>query len=558
MSARLLRLGVAVIALAPACHAAPATSTRCQRDDQCDVTSACVAGTCLTRLTPPASWAVEIAPTSTGAAAYTELPHVDLSMSTLALAATARATVTGTLTLDAAVARLTSAHVLLTVPAGIPGRPDLLYEIDLPPGGDAAMPTFSLPVPSGIMGRLGTLTILPSSPDDLTHAPSVFTLAVAPTMAATITARTLIVRGRLLSALGDPRSGFVARAYLGDELVSDVATTDADGAFTLMVPADRLGPADEISVRLTPVATDTVDPRYSTKAFSLTMDTDLGDLQLPAFGQPNTFRLFAHGDTADGPVVANALVRTYNAVSDDLGTTDFLRDGLTNAAGYTDLALLPGTTAALRTYTIAVVTPAGSPYATGCFTAFPLASGGSPSAPANVPAFVLQRRVVVSGTVRGDDGTPAAGVLLTATPAASVPSVPPWPCATIAQTPASTTTTDLGGAYQIYLDAGSYRLDFDPPEGSPVPRLTEAAVDVAASTTADEAMSHDVQLPPGALLEGAVAGPDGLPLPLAGVRFYGTCSTAAMCQDAVPVLQADVHTDATGNFRAVIPTSARP
>ena len=93
---------------------------------------------------PSQTWAAEVVPLSDDTAAFTELPSVDLSATSLTLTAGAKATLAGALTLEASLAPLASAHVLLTVAADIPGRPDLQFETDLPPGGSAAAPTFSL------------------------------------------------------------------------------------------------------------------------------------------------------------------------------------------------------------------------------------------------------------------------------------------------------------------------------------------------------------------------------------------------------------------------------
>jgi len=560
--ARALTLALAATLGASGCGGVASTSTSCQADDQCALGDACVGGTCIARQAPPATWSVEIAPPSDATAAFTELPSVALPATAFVLAATAKTTITGALTLEATVAPLSTAHVLLTVPSATAGRPALLYETDLPAGTNGAAPTFSLSVPTGILGRAGSLLILPASPDDLTHAPAVFPITVVSELQPDLSAKALSVRGRLLSAFGEPREGIVASAYLGAELVSNIDLTASDGTFTLMVPTSRAATAaaamQTVSVRLSPPQGDTTDPTYTAKAFVPTADADLGDLQLPTFGRPNTFAFVVDGGSAGGTPVPGALVRAYNSLVDGaMGTTEFLRDGISDATGTALLHLLPGTTTALRSYVLAVIPPAISPYASACFAQFPLASGGTDAVPFTGPALVLPPRVSVTGTVTGDDAAPVAGVSIVAT---LVNRDATSACATLAAAPPTTATTKADGSYQLYLDAGTYQLDLDPPPGAPVPRFTETGLTVPAASSAPSsaaALTHDVRLPAGALVEGDTTGPDGLALPFADVRLLGAaCPTSTTCP-ATPTagafIQADGTSDVVGHFRLVVP-----
>jgi hypothetical protein len=531
---------LAATVAASACGAASTTSTLCQRDAQCMSGFACMASTCLAVASPPQTWAVELAPLPDATmAAFTELPSVTLSTSALAVMATAAATVTGTLTLEASVAPLATAHVLLTVPATILGRPDLQFQTDLPPGGSSTAPTFSLAVPSGILGRAATLRVLPAPPDDATHAPALFAVTLAPTLQVTLPAKSFAVRGRLQSPLHDAQGGFVARAYLGDELVSNVVATATDGTFALMVPAGRVTATQMVSVRIEPPVGDGASPRYTSKLFALAGDVDLGDLLLPVSGQPNRFRFIVTGDTSTGPAVTGALVRVFNTVSDDVGggTTGFLRDAQTDAAGDADLDLLPGTTTALRSYVIAVVPPPDSHYASACLAQVQLASGGSAVTPFIPPTIVLSRRAQVTGTVLGVDGTPVVGATILATPAAPDAASP---CAALAGVPPTPTATLTKGAYAFFLDPGSYRFDVDPPAGAPFPRLTELAVAVAATGAP---LTHVVNLPAGFVLAGTTLDALGAALPQAGVSLFAPTSL---------LLEAQGHADVTGHFRVVV------
>jgi hypothetical protein len=351
------------------------------------------------------------------------------------------------------------------------------------------------------------------------------------------------VQGRLLSAVGDPLANLVARVFQNGNLVSNVVQTDDRGAFTLMVPtggADAV-PPQALAVELEPATPDAPEPDFWATPFALTANLDLGDVHLPAYGQPNTFRFVFHGDATDGQPVAGAIVRARTLLAmDATGTTDFLRDGLTDETGQASLSLFPGSTAALRFYDIAVVPPADSGYATTCLQMFPLATGGL------LTTIVLAPRPFLAGSVVGADGSPAAGVVVQATRTAGAQATA---CDAYASTPEMTATTAADGTFSLQVDVGAYTLDFDPPAGAPYPRLTEIGVVVAASGA-----SHAVVLPPGAVVEGTVRDATGQPLPLAGVRFFAPACVAPMvCVGAPPVLEAQARGDAAGHYRAVIP-----
>jgi hypothetical protein len=542
---------VVLVAMAiAACSSAQVPSSQCQRDDQCGGDQACVVGTCLPRAAPPTTWDIEVMPKSDSTAGFTELMNQAGPADAFDLAATPKVTVTGTLSFDAAAATLTAAHIVLKAPATIPGRPDLQYETDLSPvTAKMPTPTFTLSVPEKLLGRTGSLIVLPTTPDDVTHAPASFTKTIEATLPLMVSSKTLTVRGRLLSALGDPLSGMVARAFRGSSLVSNVVKTDTtvdSGAFTLMVPPDdgaAAATAQPLAVELEPATSDTPQPHFWAKPFALTTNVDLGDVHLPAFSQPNVFRFPFRGDSSDGPAVIGAIVRARTLLGDDMtGTTDFLGDGVTDANGQASLSLFPGSTAALRLYDVAVVPPPNSFYATTCLEQLPLSVGGL------LPAVVLARRPVVEGTVLGSDGSPIAGVVILATRTAGEHLTA---CDEFASPPQVTVTTASDGTFLLCLDAGTYTLDFDPPGGSPSPRLTQTGVVVSSSG------SSVVQLPAAAVVEGTLRDAAGQPLPLAGVRFYRpACAPPMTCAGAPPILEAQARADAAGHYRAVIPTGA--
>jgi hypothetical protein len=553
---------VSTLALAAAagCSAAHFSAAQCQRDEQCGDGFACGAGTCLPREAPPAAWGIELVPPSDSAAARTELLRVSAPAATFDVQAGAKATITAALAGDTTTIPLTAAHLVLAVPSTLPGRPDLQFEADLPAATDAGPPTFTVQVPAAVVGSPGTFQVSPLPPSDHAYAPLRATIPVGEKVVLPLPTSRLSVRGRLLSVVGDPRAGFTARAYRGPDLVSNVdVTATADGSFTLLVPASAGDAAPPlITVDLEP-APGAADPRFASRAIPLAANVDLGDVTLPAFGQPNVFRFAARGAADDGPPVSGAVVRAWTLLADDAaGTTDFVRAAPTAADGQINMGLLPGTTIALRNYDIAVVPPPESVFGVRCISQFPLASGGTLDAPANVPPVVLPRRTLVSGAVRRHDGTPAENVTILATRTAVDPASP---CASnVGATPA-TTTTDANGVYSLWVDPGTYRFDYDPPAGAPFPRLTEFGVVVPqpVPTMAAPALDHPTALPAGAILEGTTRGPDGAALPLAAVRFYElACASVAACAGDAhvePTLRAQTRSDTSGHFRVVIPTT---
>jgi hypothetical protein len=552
----LVRAFFALLALGDGCARSGVVLPQCLRDDECAAVEACTGGTCIPRAVPPANWGVELLPRSVDVtAAMTEIVGVTATDGQLTLTALEKVTVSGTFLPEGTAAPVTVGHVILTVPSLIPGRSDILYETDLPAVMDGVLgpPTFTLAVPRGVLGRTGTIQLLPAAPDNSTHGPALFPITVAPSVQFTVSSTAISVRGRSLSALGDPRPGFMARAFQGSQLCSNVDTTAMlDGAFTLLVSPSMTGPAvgQAITIELAPSVDGSDAPRFTSSGFPSTASKDFGDLKWPAFSQPNFYRFAVHGETADGPVVSGAVVRARTVLAQDVsGTTDFLRDGKSDVGGLATLTLLPGTTAALRAYDIAVTPPPESPYGIKCLDKFPLAAGGADmNAPANVPPIVLPRRLMVTGTVRGDDGTPAGGLAILATRTAADAHIP---CAGTAGSPPTSTTTDDKGSFKLSLDPGTYRFDYDPPAGSPFPRMTEIAVVVVT------ALDRTVRLPGGVLVEGTTHGPDGALLPLAGLHLFQIrCTGPADCTGPArvePLLQAQTRSDLNGHFRVVIP-----
>jgi hypothetical protein len=537
-----------------ACGGAPKGRAACQGNDPCLASGVaggvCVVGVCLPRVAPPATWSVEVVPLDQSAAGFTELQGVTGAPDAFDLTAAPKVTVTGTLGPDGANAPLQAGRVVVQVPALITGRPDFQLETVLvAPSASGAAPTFTLAVPMGLLdpGRTARIVILPSAPDDATHAPSTFTLPLAPQMQLPAPAPTFTVQGHLQSAFDMPMGGFGARATTGGVLASNRAVTSAtDGGFTLLVvPPSGDGIASTVDVTLEPPASGQLPARFRASAVTVTGNVDLGAIHLPAVGLLESFDFAMLGAASGNPPVAGAVVRAHTVLADDpTGTTDFLREGVTGADGKVTLSLFPGSTVAKQPYDIAVVPPPGSPFATTCLQ-IPLVKGGfEPSPP-------LVKRTAFAITVKGADGTPIPGASFLARRTASDRA---RTCDAFTSTLEVSATTDASGVFRVALDPGTWTFDVDPPAGAPYPRHTDASYIVTASSGNFGADTRDLMLAPGAVVEGTVRDAQGNGLPYAGVRFLEpACAATETCPDAPPVLEASVHADGAGHYRAVIP-----
>ena len=221
--------------------------------------------------------------------------------------------------------------------------------------------------------------------------------------------------------------------------------------------------------------------------------------------------------------------------------------------GNVDLALLPGSAASPRTYDVSVIPPPSATLGIACLSGLPLTiEDANPGAgdPPVAAVLNLPSKVALLGTVSGADGLPVPGVAIAATRTAADPTNN---CASSIVSAPTSVSTGKDGSFHLLVDPGTYRFDYDPPAGAAVPRLTETNMVVTAAGMPDRM----IQLPQGSLLKGAVRDSSGSPLAFVDVRFF---SVACVGEEACfglnrvePMLSAETHTDAEGNFRAVVP-----
>jgi hypothetical protein len=544
--AGLLMVGAAA-AVVSGCRSSAIAVTGCKTDLDCGGL-ACVASVCVARDAPAGSWSIELVPPNDSTAATTEINGFAFDGSAVTWTTRGKVTITGNLGSGATING--ASHVIATVPATIPGRPDLQFEGDWPASSKDKATQFMLSVPDSLLGMNAVMSVLPTPPDDSKQAPISVATKLTMDMWLTFPSDTLTVHGRLVSALLTPRKGFLARAFQGSLLVSNVGETQTDGTFSLTVPSGNVAgdPAHKITVELAPKDDTSADPRFISHEMALSATTDLGDLRLPASGDPNAFRFDVLSDSVSGAPVSGALVRARAGISGSPdGSADYSRSGLTDAQGSVNLSLLPGTADALRPYDITVIPPPNSAYGIACLPTFPLGTGGTAMAPALARKIALPPRAVIAGNLTSADQSAAANMTVVATRTDSGATG----CSTAVAAPASV-TSDKTGRYTLLLDPGIYRIDYDPPAGAAIPRLTESAVVVKGDAR------RDVTLPEASLVEGTVNGPDGLPVPSVVIHLFriGCGGAGRPCTGpgrVEPLLRAVGRTDAKGVFRLIVP-----
>jgi hypothetical protein len=549
-----LRLALALTSsamLACAANKTPATSTgNC---DRCKSQEVCVTGICIPRMPVPSTWATEISPSAEDAPnAVTEL--LTVSGMNPVLTCDSATAVTVKMTYAATKPQPKNAGIVITLAPLIPGRPDMTFQAQATPDETGALKaTVSVPMTASKRG-MATIGMMPF-PNDRTSPPRTFTATLAPSLSFDVRANDDIpLRGRLIDAGDQPLDAtFVARAYQDGAVVSDSVEVgknvgSKDGIFILSIPV--LASLAPIEVVLLP---QTDGQPYFVSAPRLPSSNVYAnlDVKLPTYiSSPAQFSVDVRGERSDGPPVPGALVRALTTLEPTepagVGTTTFVRDAITDAQGRAVLPLLPGSAARLLTYQLAVVPPAAEKYATSCSTTRVSSGGGSQGSAANLQTPPLPPRLKFTGKLLDEGGAPVTGVVVTATPDPS----PPAACSG-ARSPMSAASTLEDGSFTLYLDAGTYQIDYDPPGRSPIPRLTEMDVAIDADVT------RDVRLPAARVSAGRVRAADGVTwLANATVRFFEPRCKEADCSGPdrkAPWLRGIGQTDEDGAFRIVVP-----
>jgi hypothetical protein len=536
----------------------------CRNDEQCTKGNRCVSGACVPPARSGSTWAIEIVPgPATLGTADAELPPgVRAGMTQIKewsfgedeaqLTAVGTTIVPITLSYaNTAVPPPTRSSMLWTVPPGIPGRPDLTFEASDVRAGRTGL----LSVPSDLLERsealqLGLLQLIPW-PSEGGSPPFSFNVAPAKGRLDATVGSSVSLSGRVRDAANTTSKAgkFVAQAFQADTLVSNSSTVDAEGRFTLLIPATVA--TDPVTVALTPTNND-ADPTFVSSDIALPV-TSL-DIKLPSYvSLPASYFELLLTNTLGEPVDPGMLV-TARAVLDanDNGVTSFVKTAVSVDGKSAKFALLPGTEPLGLRYSFVVSPGITSGFATKCSGEVRVVAGNAdPKQPTPLGGVALYPRSRVSGTVVNYTGSAdmkvgrVANVVVAATLLEpDDPDCPP-------RTRTVTTTTDLDGKFALFLDPGHYRFDYDPPPHAPVPRKTEPDVEVAPT-------SREVRLDPAAYVSGRVFGPDSEPLPMATIRLYDVLCRTDDYDDCYgpnrtpPLLRAEAQTDATGHFIAIV------
>ena len=534
---------------ASGCKINQAATPACVNDDQCGPGFACTAGACIQHGVPQGTWAIELVPRSDSSAATTRFPSRNFSDDVTVLVADAKKTVTAILPVGSAL--VPESHLVATVETAIPGYSDLVFEADSSPSEG----NYVFKVPAGALGQMTSFRMVPAPPNDSAQPPVVVKARLAETINLNYSSENYYITGKVVSMAQNARGPFMVRVFQSGQLVSDVTKVTVDNGFRSAVPVAVAfqNSGLPVTLELSVVIDDQGSMlRFSTPPFQVMANLDRGNLTFPSVPAMAAYRLRVV-DPAQKPVVG-AVVRAHADVSFDAsGAIDFTRDAITDSNGYADLTLVAGTSAAPRSYDFAVQPPPNSSFGSTCSLGFQITdttptSGSGAGSGGIAVSLSVPEKAPLSGRLLSADGASVAGATIMAT------RISAGSCGKAALvSPPATGTSDRNGGYQLMLDPGMYQFDYDPPAGAPVPRLTESRVTVTAGANP----ARVVQMLPGALIKGAVQGPDGAALPFATVRFLEvTCASNDSCfgrNRLEPLLRGEGHTDADGTFRAVLP-----
>jgi hypothetical protein len=511
----------------------------CHKDSECDSGLACTVGRCVPKLAGKQTWILEVLPKAESQWALTEFPAVTFSPDPLQLRVERKTTVEGDVTgVEAASVPMAAVRVLLSF-ASVIGRGARPVEGPVNRSGDGLL-HFSLGVPESALGHEATIRIVPTPPADrLLPGWSVLEPALGNrvTVPAPKPADVALIEGTLKGAFDDEIiPPYLARALMGDRLVSNVERTDDQGRFKLRVPngaADGVK-LEEVTLELAPVDLTTGRPRLLTKAMP---------------GKPNLIRLPAapQQQAMDIPVTAMGTARVkipsvtlvfYAPLPGAVGADAwFRREFQTDKEGVARVSLVPGNAGDTRDYAVAVIPPPNSEYAARCLTTYAVAS--APAGQTRVGASIeLPKKLELTGQVLDAGGAPQSGVMVTAM---RKDSTYVQECAADVGSPQSTATTGADGTYRLLLEAGTYRFDYEPPLGSSGALFAEDDVSVTTSQT------RKVTMPGGLLADGMVATPQNAPAAGCEVRAY------APGRDGRLELRARARSAEDGTFRILLP-----
>lgn len=506
--------------------------------------------------------AVEIVPPTSSTAAPTELPAVTFQGDGVSLTADATATISGMVQpqTTSTLPYSTEAHVVVTLPSRIPGRPAL--QVATP---EMVMNKFTFGLGSSRVDTVvGTFDFLPGTASSQSQPPIPLTAMIEPYLSFTFPAKDemTVIRGQLVDDQGRPLGGYLARAFSvaqGAQISNTLPTSAVDGSFGLLIPPGAVpAGSDAVTLTLTPPADTALSPPVVDLPQFVSVQTSLAQLAaetqvaphvyvLPAFApssaQPQ-FSFLVLGD--DGQPKSGLTIQFVmtTAVSAD-GSAKFQASATSDGSGMVKVSLVAGTPTNPLSYEAIVQAPSDGSSGSGvqCIPALPIFV--DPTGGLSPPITItLAPKVQLSGTISDSLSAPAVGATVKAMRTSGMAGCPD------AMSPAVSTTSGSGGDYRLLVDPGTYTIDVDPPPKATYPRVTLDGVTVST------ALVRNIMLPEGQVAMGTVLGPDGAPIAGASVELFKSfCKEAACGATQPPVSLAKVQTDAQGGFQAVVPAT---
>jgi hypothetical protein len=529
----------------------------CSKDSDCTSGASCVLRACVPRIKGPTqAWGVELVPESTFTPksnfAPTENSAVIFGTDPVQLQVEKKTEIDGQvegvgMTMAAAapaVATGSTMRVLLSLPSAI-GRGERQFEAEATRAPTDQGPLhFTFFVPESAVGQGAKITLFPAAPlDQLLPVWSLSLATLGPTVLIAVpkSNETSLIEGVLQDELEQPPAiPYLARAMLGDRLVSNVYKTDAQGRFKLKVPNDPANgiDLDLVKVELAPADPTAVEPEL--RADVSAMKLNLGVLRLPPRPKPQMLDVPVAPLGKPTKIPGVSIQFTANLDGAFGGNAIVVREYQTDRDGIAHVTLLPGPAGQTLDYAVTVLPPPTSEFAARCFHGYSVAS--VPAGQARVAASIeLGNKLEITGRVTNGDGLIQSGVIITAI---RQNVTGPDDCGVDVLTTPATVTTALDGSYRLLLDPGRYRFEYEPPMGSP------AAFSAEDDVLIDQSLQRPVKLPSGVLATGVVSSPDGAGLNGCEVRVFDR-----PMESKSPQLRARSRTGTDGRFSIVLPGS---
>jgi len=343
------------------------------------------------------------------AGAETELTGLTAPAATFDLAADGTFTLTATVALDAAATPLTTAHLVVSVPSSIAGRPDLKFETEARSrqgpgerdvhGGrafEAAGPRRLVrPAPPGALGRRLRARARAAAARADDRARRRDDAAAHGARAARLGARRWTPE---LHGAGVPRQDpRQHRRHHGRRRRLHAARAAERRHRRARPRRHRRARARRREHR----------PALLLQALRPGRERRPRRRHAPGVRPAQRLSLRRARRQRQDPTISNAVVRAWTLLAEtDAGKTDFVAPRRPTARG-TPTWPRAGTTNALRDYDVAVVPPPESPFGAGCIPQFPLSSGGTSTAPAILNPITCRCGRASPASCAGHGGAPA-------------------------------------------------------------------------------------------------------------------------------------------------------